>query len=198
MKGKIKADSLANSGYLILYSDSAGTIDTLDAGLPGQVLISNGGAAKPYWGDHTSGTVETYFKKSTLVTVNNYCPNYTFVPGLAEVITLDDSATVNIFSIGSTQAVSISQGRALAFVQVFLDSTAIQNAAQLMAMTTTFIPTVGVDSWNIVSSVELPAGTYSFDVRACRVSGTDSFNAGGNSMSPSNGNQGSLMLQVQK
>jgi len=50
VKGKIRSDSLANQNYLIIYADSTGTLDTLPAGLPGQVLISNGQGGKPYWG----------------------------------------------------------------------------------------------------------------------------------------------------
>ena len=49
VKGKIKSDSLVNSGYRIIIADSSGTLDTLEAGAPGQVLISNGGTDKPQW-----------------------------------------------------------------------------------------------------------------------------------------------------
>jgi len=49
VKGKIKSDSIANSGALLIYADSSGTLDTLDAGQPGQVLYSNGAGGKPTW-----------------------------------------------------------------------------------------------------------------------------------------------------
>src|SRR3989304_3440514 len=55
VKGKSRSDSLVNPNYLIIYADSTGTLDTLPAGLPGQVLISNGQGGKPYWGS-ASGT----------------------------------------------------------------------------------------------------------------------------------------------
>ena len=57
VKGKIKADSLANSGYLIIIADSLGTLDTLPPGQAGQVLISNGPAGKPYWSDLSTSKI---------------------------------------------------------------------------------------------------------------------------------------------
>ena len=60
VKGKIRSDSLVNPNYLIIYADSTGTLDTLPAGLPGQVLISNGQGGKPYWGMSGGGDTILY------------------------------------------------------------------------------------------------------------------------------------------
>ena len=51
VKGKIRSDSLANQNYLLIYADSTGTLDTLEPGAAGQVLISKGTSGKPYWSD---------------------------------------------------------------------------------------------------------------------------------------------------
>lgn len=76
VKGKIKADSLANSGYLIIIADSTGTLDTLSPGMAGQVLtapLTKG--AKPYWSTPiSSSSFDPHFSDGTdsLIGVNEY------------------------------------------------------------------------------------------------------------------------------
>jgi len=49
VKGKIKSDSLVNSSFRVIIADTSGTLDTLEAGAPGELLQSNGPLVKPTW-----------------------------------------------------------------------------------------------------------------------------------------------------
>ena len=196
VKGKIRSDSLANQNYLLIYADSIGTLDTLPAGLPGQVLISNGQGDMPYWGNISSGSaIETYGVYATRTTVSSTYPTFTQVSGLTQTITLSDSATIIINTYGSLEAASTSQAKFRCHVQIFQNGTGISNAVQSIRGINNYIPISVTDSWSITTMLYLPSGTYTFDVKACKYGTADNFYAGGNASSPAQ-NQGALILQV--
>ena len=88
VKGKIKADSLANSGYLIIIADSTGTLDTLPPGQPGQVLVSGGVGGKPYWVNNTISSTSQMFQTDAIrTTISSAYPAFTQIAGLSQTIT---------------------------------------------------------------------------------------------------------------
>ncbi|MEM0998604.1 MAG: hypothetical protein AAGN35_16215 [Bacteroidota bacterium] len=192
--GSVRSNALASADTNVVVSDVNGTLINLAPGNSGQVLLSQGAGRAPQWGalSGASGTVEAYgvFATRTSITSTVFTP----VNGLSQTITLTAPAIVTLSTYGSMETFSTFWGGSGCIVQVFQNNVAVTNAFQTVDIqdATGFFGTIS--PWGFTVPLTLPAGTYTFDVRA-RKYAFDNFYAGGNTTAP-NPNEGALTILV--
>jgi hypothetical protein len=139
---------------------------------------------------------QTYGVYATRTLISSTYPTFTQITGLSQTVTLSSAATVIIFTYGSLETTSSPNGGSGCNVQVFNNGTGLSTAIQTIDVNDASGVTGTISQWSMSTFVSLPAGTYTFTVRACKYA-YDSFYAGGNTTAPAGlQNQGSLLLQV--
>jgi hypothetical protein len=132
--------------------------------------------------------IQSYGVTGTGTYVNSIYPLWTSVIGLNNTINLVDSATLNIFTNGRIDAVGTSGGFYVK-IQIFMNGNPITNALQTFNSVTNY-PNYDIMRWSFSYPLKLPAGTYFFEVKACKnYSSSPDFSASSN-------NEGSLIIQV--
>lgn len=194
--GTIRSDALAAVDTNVVVSDINGTLVNLAPGTANQVLMSQGAARSPRWGTLTgAGIIETYAVSATRTFIGGTA--FTQVTGLTNTVTLSGPAIVHISTYGSLETDSGPFGGGSGCViQAFLNGAAIANAFQTVDVNDAAGIVNTIQPWSFNSYVLLPAGTYSFDIRARNYfSGFDPFFAGGN-FTGGNPNEGAMILTV--
>lgn len=136
--------------------------------------------------------VESYGVNATRTLINS--TSFIQVGGLTKTITLSGNAMVIIATSGSMETTSGFWGGSGCIVQVFQGGVALPNAFQTVDINDAAGVVNTILPWSFTSFISLPAGTYTFDVRA-RKYAFDNFYAGGNFTAP-NPNEGTLSLLV--
>ena len=195
--GTIRSDALASPDTNVVISDVNGTLMNFDPGTTNQVLMSQGAGRSPRWGSLTgAGIIETYAVSATRTYVNT--TTFTMVGGLSRTITLTGPGLVHISTYGSleTDTGPFFSGGSGCEVQTFLNGSAIANAIQTVDVNDASGIIQTIQFWSYNSYINLPAGTYTFDVRARMYNSLfDPFYAGGN-FTGANPNEGALILTV--
>lgn len=199
VNGFIRSNSLASADTNVVVSDVNGKLINLAPGNNNEVLKSRGPGRAPYWGP-VSGSVQIYNASATRTTINS--TSFIQVTGLTQTITLTAPATVVLQTYGSLETFSTLWGHSGCIVQLFNNGIAISNAFQTVDVTDRpYDPTPGaiqlrntIAPWSFGAYLALPAGTYTFTVRA-RKYAFDNFYAGGNTTAP-NPNEGALTVMV--
>jgi hypothetical protein len=162
-----------------------------NAGLTGQVLISQGPGVAPIW-SAIGGVIGTYKVNATRTTINS--TSFIQITGLSQTINLTSNAVVMISTYGSMETFSTSFGGSGAIVQVFNNGVAIADMFQTVDVDDAAGFTNTIAPWSMMNSYTLTPGSYTFTVRA-RKYAFDNFYAGGNTTSPSP-NEGAMIITV--
>ena len=190
--GNIRSNSLASADTNVVVSDINGTLRNLGPGVSGEVLTSRGPGRSPAWGSVVAAQVQVYGANATRTFINS--TSFISVTGLSQTIVLAGNAVVQIATSGSMETTSSVWGGSGCIVQVFNNGVAIPNAFQTVDIFDPGGVTNTIAPWSLVSFITLPAGTYTFTVRA-RKYAFDNFYAGGNFTAP-NPNEGTLVITV--
>ena len=116
---------------------------------------------------------------------------YQTVPGLTLTISLTGSARVNLSTYGAIFQNSFVCCEMGCSTQIFMNNAPISTAIQIYHKT---VNTVGIYDqlhWSIITFLNLPAGTYTFDVRTIKIGNYSGYNAGSDATSSS-----ALMAEV--
>lgn len=162
-----------------------------NAGLTGQVLISQGPGVAPVWS--SIGNVINIYKATatrTLISSTAFTP----ITGLSQTINLTTNAVVMISTYGSLETTSSLNSGSGTIVQVFNNGVAIADMFQTTDVNDAAGFSNTIHHWSMMNTVNLTPGSYTFTVRA-RKYGFDNFYAGGNTTAP-NPNEGNLILMV--
>lgn len=195
VNGLIRTDPLASADSNVVLSDVNGTLINLGSGNSGQALLSQGPGRAPVWGNPpapVSGTVEAYGVFASRTLINSTA--FTNVTGLTQTVTLTAPAIVTLSTYGSMENIAGFFNGSGCIVQIFQNNVPIVNAFQTVDIQNApgFFGTVA--PWAFTTPLTLPAGTYTFQVRA-RKYAFDNFYAGGNTTAP-NPNEGALTILV--
>lgn len=162
-----------------------------NAGLTGQVLVSQGPAVAPIW--QNAGALITNYNVNAVRTLIN-STSFIQITGLSQAVTLTSNAKVMISTYGSMETTSASWGGSGTIVQVFNNGVAIPNMFQTTDINDATGWTGTIAHWTMTNMISLAPGTYTFTVRA-RKYAFDDFYAGGNTTAPSP-NEGALVITV--
>ncbi len=163
-------------------------------GTSGQILISQGAGVAPIWSS-PSNVIQTYASATAQRTLIN-STTYTNVTNLTVTFTLTKAAYVYIFSTGALETRSQAFGGSGCLVAIFRGATQILNGTQVMDVDDASGWNGTIDGWAIITTETLPAGTYTYTVKAAKYN-FDDFYAGGNTTAPAAyQNNGSLVVQV--
>lgn len=162
-----------------------------NAGLTGQVLVSQGAGTSPVW--QSLGSLITNYKVSATRTLIN-STTFMQVTGLSQTIVLTTNAQVMISTYGSLETTSGANGGSGTIVQVFNNGTAIPDMFQTTDVNDVAGYTGTIGHWSMTNTFTLTPGSYTFTVRA-RKYAFDNFYAGGNTTAPSP-NEGDLIITV--
>lgn len=187
--GNVRVSNLAGVGTRLVGADANGTLTVVAPGTNGQVLTQT--AAGPAWGN-VSGTVQVYNAYATRTSITT--TTFTQITGLTQTVTLTAPATVLLNTYGSMETWSSFDGGSGTIVQLFNNGVAIANAFQTQDINDASGWTNTIQPWSFGAYLTLPAGSYTFTVRA-RKYAFDSFYAGGNTTAPSP-NEGALTVMV--
>ena len=191
VNGFIRSNPLASADTNVVVSDVNGKLINLAPGVNGQVLKSNGPGRAPFWGP-VSGTVQIFNAYATRTIINSTA--FIQITGLTQTVTLTSPATVILQTYGSLETFSGINAGSGCIIQMFNNGTAIANAFQTIDVTDPSGFTNTIAPWSFNAYLTLPAGTYTFTVRA-RKYAFDNFYAGGNTTAP-NPNEGALTVMV--
>jgi hypothetical protein len=191
VSGFVRSSALANTDTNLVVSDFNGRLVNLAPGTSGQVLKSQGPGRAPVWGP-VSGTVQVYNAYATRTSITT--TTFTQIIGLTQTVTLTAPATVLLNTYGSLETFSSLNGGSGTIVQLFNNGVAIGNAFQTHDINDAAGFTNTIAPWSFGAYLTLPAGTYTFSVRA-RKYAFDNFYAGGNTTAP-NPNEGALTVMV--
>ncbi len=165
-------------------------------GTSGQVLVSSGAGVAPVW-QSPANVIQTYASATavrTAITVTH--PTYTDVTNLTVTFTLTKAAYVYIFSTGALETFSTNWGGSGCLVRIDRNGTFIPNGTQVIDVNDSPGWAGTILGWSITTTENLPAGTYTYKVRAAKYN-FDNFYAGGNTTAPAGfQNNGSLVVQV--
>ncbi len=151
-----------------------------NAGLSGQVLVSQGPGVAPVW--QAAGSLITNYKSTatrTLITSTTFAQ----ITGLTRTFTLTTNAQVMISTYGSLETTSSTWGGSGTIVQVFNNGTAIADMFQTTDVNDAAGVTNTISHWSMTNMITLTPGTYTITVRA-RKYAFDNFYAGGNTTAP--------------
>ncbi len=162
-----------------------------NAGLTGQVLVSQGAGTPPVW--QSLGNLITTYKVSAVRTLIT-STTFTQITGLSQTITLTTNAQVMISTYGSLETTSGVWGGSGTIVQVFNNGVAVPDMFQTTDVMDAAGFTGNIAHWSMTNSYSLTPGVYTFTVRA-REYAFDDFWAGGNTTAP-NPNEGDLIITV--
>jgi hypothetical protein len=154
----------------------------------------SGGPAGPT-GPTGVSNVQMYSVNATNIMVSNTYPTFIQVPGLSQTVTLTAPAKVYLSTYGGLDTGPINVAWCRSHVQIFNNAVGIPTATQSIEFANTNIPAWTLKAWSFFTLINLPAGTYTFDVRACKYGTSDNFIAGGNNNAPVQ-NEGALIIQV--
>jgi hypothetical protein len=115
---------------------------------------------------------------------------FTDIPGLSLTITLVAQATLSIFTTGGIKTPISTYSSSSGKIGLFMNNVLVPSAFQSYEMWNYYTIFVYKTNWSFATVLSLPAGTYTFDIRAKLNSGI-SFYAGANSDS-----QSSLIIHV--
>lgn len=191
VNGFIRSNPLATADTNVVVSDVNGKLINLAPGTSGQVLKSQGPGRSPVWGP-VSGTVQIFNAAATRTVINS--TSFIQVTGLSQTVTLTAPATVILSTYGSMETFSTLYAGSGAIIQLFNNGVAINNAFQTIDVTDPGGFTNTIAPWSFGAYLQLPAGSYTFTVRA-RKYAFDNFYAGGNTTAP-NPNEGALTVMV--
>jgi hypothetical protein len=137
---------------------------------------------------------QVYGAYATRTYISSIYPTFTQVTGLSITVNVTAPATLFFFTTGSLETTSGINSGSGCMVQIFRNGIAIPQALQVVDVTDPggFIQTIA--PWSITAFLAVPAGTYTFTVKACKYA-FDDFYAGGNTTSP-NQNEGCFLVQV--
>lgn len=165
-------------------------------GAAGNVLVSSGAGVAPTW-QPPSNVIQTYASATaarTSITVTQ--PTYTDITNLTVTFTLTKAAYVYIFSTGALETFSSSWGGSGCLIRIERNGTFIPNGTQVVDVNDASGWSGTILGWSIITTENLPAGTYTYKVRAAKYA-FDGFYAGGNTTAPAGfQNNGSLVVQV--
>lgn len=162
-----------------------------DPGTTGEVLVSQGAGNAPIW-QPAGSLISNYNVSATRTLISS--TTFTQITGLTQTFTIATPAQVMISTYGSLETTSGISGGSGTIVQVFNNGVAIANMFQTSDINDAagFSGTIG--HWSMTNMLSLPAGTYTFTVRA-RKYAFDNFYAGGNTTAP-NPNEGAMVITV--
>jgi hypothetical protein len=162
-----------------------------NAGTTGQVLVSQGAGVAPIWS--SIGNVITTYKVTATRTLMT-STTFTTITGLSQTVNLTTPAVLMISTYGSLETTSSVFFGSGTIVQVFNNGVAVADMFQTTDVNDAAGYTGTIHHWSMMNSLTLPAGTYTFTVRA-RKYAFDNFYAGGNTTAP-NPNEGNLIIMV--
>lgn len=143
-------------------------------------------------------TAETHGANATSQTIiSSVNPNFTDINDLHVSVTLNDSATLNIFSTGGLYSSSNNSGSYTgARIQIFCNNVAMQYAVQSIDLNLVIQPVINRTNWAISCIERFPPGIYSFQVKGCNRTGNHNFIAGALQSQGGQLNSASLIVQV--
>lgn len=103
---------------------------------------------------------------------------YANVPGLTLNITLVAPARVNLSTYGEIIQAGFVGNEIKCSTQIFMNNSPVTTATQLFEAEVFSFPYVEKHNWSIMTFIDLPAGTYTFDVRVIKYGTTSPFTAG--------------------
>jgi hypothetical protein len=150
-----------------------------------------------------TANIQIFSVNAAFTSISSTIPSFTQISGLTRTVTLTAPAKVLIYTSGSLETQSTNVFGSGCRIQLFNNNVAVPNALQTqdifddtqdIGIPPSTTQTIG--SWSFNTFLNLPAGTYTFSVRAAKYNaGFDDFFAGGNN-SGFNNNEGNLIIQV--